>query len=233
MRAAPRIDYRTLDDMELAARIASRDFGAVRLVTERNNQRLFRVAWSILKNRSEAEDAVQSAYLRAFAGIGDFRGGSSLTTWLTRIVINEALGRQRAARRRRRHLDATSVVVLDEYRDKLMRGSSSAMLPDGALARQQIKLMLEQAIAQLPESFRLVFILRQIEGLSVDEVAESLGIPPATVKTRDLRARRRLQEQLAPELKATLSGVFPFAGVDCEAMTERVIERLSSTSPDS
>ena len=94
----------------------------MRLLTQRNNQRLFRTAWSILKNRAEAEDAVQSAYLRAFLAIDRFEGRSSLSTWLTRITINEALGRARAAERRRRRLDSSSVAVLDDYRDKFMNG---------------------------------------------------------------------------------------------------------------
>jgi RNA polymerase sigma-70 factor (ECF subfamily) len=195
----------------------------VRLLTERNNQRLFRAAWSILRNRAEAEDAVQSAYLKAFASIHLFEARSSLSTWLTRIAINEALGRQRAARRRRARLDAASIVQIDEYRDKLMRGSTPALSPEGSVARGQLRRLLEEAIAGLPEAFRLVFVLRDVEGLGVEETAEALGILPATVKTRHLRARRRLQQALAPEVRSALSGTFPFAGADCAAMTERVL----------
>jgi RNA polymerase sigma-70 factor (ECF subfamily) len=219
-------DLESLSDPELAHRIAVGDRTAVRLVTQRNNQRLFRAAWSILKNREEAEDAVQSAYLNAFAAIGDFAGRSSLSTWLTRIVINEALGRARAAKRRRERLDGGSVIHLDEYREKLMRGSTSGSAPDASLAREQIRSLLERAIADLPDSFRQVFVLREVEGLSVEDTAEALDIIPATVKTRHLRARRRLQEALSPELKAALAGTFPFAGADCERMTERVLTAL-------
>jgi RNA polymerase sigma-70 factor, ECF subfamily len=225
MTAAARLDYEKLDDPELARRLAARDPYAVRLITARNNQRLFRTAWSILRSRPDAEDAVQSAYLRAFAAIADYEGRSSLSTWLTRIVINEALGRKRAAKRRLARLDGGSVAVLDEYREKLMRGSTTT-LPDGSLAREQIRQMLEQAIGRLPDPFRLVFVLREIEGLSVEEAAETLQIAPATVKTRHFRARRRLQEELAPELKSSLAGSFPFAGADCEAMTERVLAAI-------
>src|SRR5438093_12715623 len=116
MAATALLDLQSLSDAELAARIAAGDSAAARLVTERNNQRLFRAAWSVLKNRDEAEDAVQAAYLRAFAAIGSFEGRSALSTWLTRIVLNEALGRARAAARRRARLDESSVVQLDEYR---------------------------------------------------------------------------------------------------------------------
>lgn len=223
MATRPQLDLTGLDDPALARRVAARDEDAVRLVTQRNNQRLFRAAWSILKNRAEAEDAVQSAYLRAFAAIERFEGRSSLSTWLTRIAINEALGRARSAKRRRAHLDEQSVTSLDEYREKLMRGSMSGAAPDSELARAEIRRLLEQAIAQLPESFRTVFVLREVEGLSVEETAEALDILPATVKTRLLRARRRLQETLAPQVQGALNGAFPFAGADCAAITERVV----------
>lgn len=218
-----------LDDVGLARRIARRDPAAVRLMTERNNQRLFRAAWSILGDRGEAEDAVQSAYLHAFAAIDSFAGRSSLSTWLTRIVINEALGRMRAAVRRRARLDAESVTDLDDYREKLMRGSIEQGA-EAALARKQMRGMLESVIASLPRDFRLVFVMREIEGMPVEDVAQALGILPATVKTRLLRARRRLREALAPELQASLVGAFPFAGPDCAAMTDRVVIAMCDTS---
>jgi len=224
MTAAARPDYEALDDTVLAGLVGARDPAAVRLVTTRNNQRLFRAAFAILGNRAEAEDAVQTAYLRAFAAIGSFEGRSSLSTWLTRIAINEALGRVRAAKRRRAALDGTSVTILDDYREKLMQGSMSGAAPDKARARAELRAMMEAAIARLPEPFRLVFVLREIEGLSVEEVAETLALVPATVKTRHLRARRRLQEMLAPEVKDALTGSFPFAGADCESLTERVVK---------
>ena len=204
-----KLDYEAFSDLQLAEHVASRDAGAVRLVTERNNRRLFRAAWSILKNREDAEDAVQTAYLRGFDAIRGFEGKSSLSTWLTRIVINEALGRERARKRRKAHLESDSIVFIDDYREKLMRGSAAGASPDGAFAKAQIRQMLEAAIARLPDQFRLVFVLREVEGLSVAEVAETLGIPEATVKTRHLRARRRLQEDLAPELRNVLDRDLP------------------------
>jgi len=225
MTKAARRDMDGLSDLALAGRIAARDRAAVQLVTQRNNQRLFRTAWSILRDRAEAEDAVQSAYLHAFAMIGRFEGRSSLATWLTRITINEALQRDRSARRRRAQLDSESVVDLNLYREKLMRGSMQGSAPDAELARAQMRGMLEGAIADLPREFRTVFLFREVEGLTVDETAAVLEIPPATVKTRHFRARKRLQEALAPELKTALTGSFPFAGVDCARLTMRVLTR--------
>ena len=110
-----------------------------------------------------------------------------------------------------------------------MRGSSSQAAPDAALARAQLRRLLEQAIAALPEPFRTVFVLRDVEGLSVEDTSEALHLLPATVKTRHLRARRRLQQALEPELATALGGAFPFAGADCAALTERVVAAFEST----
>ena len=219
-------DYEALTDLELAGRIAERDALAVRLVTKRNNQRLYRTAWSVLKNRADAEEALQDGYLKAFTSIGSFAGKSSLNTWLTRIVLNEALGRRRSAQRRERQLRQQSVAVIDEYREKLMAGSFAALSPEADAARNQVAKLLETAIAELPEAFRIVVMLRDVDGLSVEETAEALQIPTETVKTRLLRARRRLQVALAPTLQDALRGAFPFAGAACDAMTERVLIRF-------
>lgn len=214
-----------LPELELAARCVARDGDAIRSVITANNQRLFRTAWSILKDRAEAEEAVQSAYLSAFANIDSFAGRSTLSTWLTRIVINEALGRSRAQKRRRNQLESAGVAMLDDYRDALMRGSDAA-LPDVELAREQMRRLLEHAVAALPEGFRTVFVLREVEGLSSEETADALEIPVATVKTRLFRARRKLQQILAPQIGNALSDTFPFAGADCAALTERVMAKL-------
>ena len=219
------VDYDGMTSAELARRCAGREPDAIRHVIVANNQRLFRAAWSILKNRSDAEEAVQAGYLAAFAAMGSFEGRSSLSTWLTRIVVNEALGRRRSDERRRRHLEQEGVAVLDSYRDALMRGSETES-PDVSVARGQIRKLLEKAVGQLPDSFRTVFVLREIEGLSGEETADILGLPVATVKTRLFRGRRQLQEMLAPEMSTVLSGAFPFAGVDCAGLTARVLEAL-------
>ena len=220
--------YETLSDIEIARRIAQRDSIAAGLVIKRNNQRLYRAAWSVLKDRWEAEEAVQDGYLKAFAAIGSFAGKSSLSTWLTRIVLNEALGRRRSAQRRSRQLREQSVAIIEEYREKLMAGSSRTLSPEADVARNQIAKLLEAAVADLPEEFRLVLMLRDVDGLSVEETAEVLQILPQTVKTRLLRARRRLQATLEPSLQDALKGAFPFAGTDCEALTERVLEKFGA-----
>jgi RNA polymerase sigma-70 factor (ECF subfamily) len=196
-------------DLDLAAAIGRGDAEATRLVMRRNNQRLLRAAWQILRNREDAEDAVQSAYLKAFTAITSFAGRSSLSTWLTRIVINNALAHVRSDKRRRSLVEESEAPVLDDYRDMLMRGSMSAS-PDRLVARTQLRQTLADAIDRLPAPFRAVFLLREIEDLDVSEVSEQLGIPAATVKTRHLRARRRLQRLLGPRLGGLLRGQFPF-----------------------
>lgn len=220
------LDCEKLSETELVQRFRKRDAAAFRVIAKRHNQRLFRVAWSVLKNRAEAEEAVQEAYLKAFNAADSFAGRSSLSTWLTRIVLNEAFERRRLAERRLRLLHHQSVTAIDEYREKLMQGSTVKHTPEAETARKQVAKLLERAIADLPETFRLVFMLREIEGLSIEETAEALNIPGQTVKTRLLRARKRLQHALAPALRDALSGAFPFAGADCDALTERVVARL-------
>jgi RNA polymerase sigma-70 factor, ECF subfamily len=220
------LSYEQLSDLELAALVARRDPVAVRLITSRNNQRLFRVAWGVLKDRAEAEEAVQEAYLKGFAAIESFAGKASLSTWLTRIVINEALERRRAAERRSRLLQRESIAVMDDYRERLMGVGETSNSAEADVMRREVAKLLERAIGQLPEALRLVFMLREIEDLSVEETAQALQIPGATVKTRLLRARRRLQNELNPELRETLHGTFPFAGLDCDRLTERVVARF-------
>jgi RNA polymerase sigma-70 factor (ECF subfamily) len=209
MSALSNPGYERRSDLELAGDIARRDAEAVRLVMRRNDKRLFRAAWRILRNREDAEDAVQCAYLKAFTAIRSFAGRSSLSTWLTRIVINNALAHARSARQRRSKLEESEVSVLDYYGEMLMRGSI-AVSPEHAIARRQMGQIIIEAINRLPASFRTVFLLRQIEELEVAEVAERLGVPPATIKTRHMRARRRLQRILGPRFGRQFAGDFPF-----------------------
>jgi RNA polymerase sigma-70 factor, ECF subfamily len=219
------LDYEALSDIDLAGRAQLRDVAALRLIMRRNNQRLYRTAWSILKDPSEAQDAVQDGYVKAFDAIETFAGRSSLSTWLTRIVVNEALGRRRSLQRRSRLLRDQSIPVIEEYREKLMAGSF-APSPEMALVRREIGRLLELAIARLPDTFRPAFVLREIENLSVEETAEALKIPKETVKTRHLRARRLLQKELDPDLRNALSESLPFAGANCEALSERVLAKF-------
>jgi RNA polymerase sigma-70 factor (ECF subfamily) len=218
-----------LDDPQLARAAAAGDAAACRLIMQRNNRRLFRVARSVLQNDGEAEEVVQEAYLRAFAKMADFRGDSRLATWLTRIALNEALGR----RRRRRPSEQLSVDEDGAARLGATIVAFPAMSadedPERTASRRQIAAVVERAIDALPEPFRLVFVMRAVEEMSVEETAAELAIPEATVKTRLHRARALLRKAVQAEIGSVLNEAFPFAGRRCVRFTERVIARLPVT----
>lgn len=200
--------------------------GAFRTLIQRYNRRLYRVARSVLKDDSEAEDVVQEAHVRAFSGLARFRGDAAFSTWLTRIAVNEAVGR---LRRRRKLLQlATVETACGEGRSHviLFPGLAAEADPESAAARMEVRRVLESAIDGLPNEFRIVFVLREIEGMSTEETAGHLGVRTETVKTRLYRARRRLRKVLGDTLASTLSDTFPFAGTRCARTTEAVLVRL-------
>jgi RNA polymerase sigma-70 factor (ECF subfamily) len=212
-----------LDEAELLARLRARDADAFRTVMQRYNQRLYRIARSILRN-GEAEDAVQDAYVRAFSQLAEFRGDARFATWLTRIVINEALGRLRS-RRRAAELDLRAVSA-GEAEIIPFPGTSATDDPERALAQREILHLVQTITDGLPDAYRIVFVARVIEGLSVEETAEILTIAPETVKTRLHRARRLVREQLDKQIGPVLMDAFPFAGRRCERLTGEVMRRL-------
>ena len=195
-------------------------------IMTRYNQRLYRVARGVVRDEGEAEYVVQEAYMRAFAALPGFRDDASLSTWLTRIVLNEALGRLR-----RRHpteeLDAIDRAVLSgDSRVIMFPGVNAPGDPESAAARAEIRRLLEGAIDELPDAFRVVFVMRDIEEMSVEETASHLAIPPDTVKTRLHRARRLLRKGLDAKLAPALKDTFPFQGARCARITEAVLARL-------
>jgi RNA polymerase sigma-70 factor, ECF subfamily len=212
------------DDAELVKRALVHDAGAFRGIMQKHNRRLYRLARGILRNDADAEDAVQDAYVSAFTNLGGYRGESTLATWLSRIVINQALGR---LRRRRATADfnapdsARSEAELIQFPLTTSHGD-----PERTMAQRQILELVERATDNLPAAFRLVFVTRVIEGMSVEETSELLGIKPETVKTRLHRARQLVREQLDKQIGPVLMDAFPFAGRRCERMTESVMKRL-------
>jgi RNA polymerase sigma-70 factor (ECF subfamily) len=215
-----------LDDAALVARAQAGERAAFESIVQMNNRRLYRVARGVLGGDVEADDVVQEAYLRAFMHLDEFRGQASLSTWLTRITVNEALGR---VRRRRRLAELSQVTATDgEARILMFPSASSSDNPEGEAARAQVRRLLETAIDDLPDAFRLVFIMRDVEEMSIHETAAHLGIRPETVKTRLHRARKLLRAALHEKLASTLVEVFPFAGDRCANMAERVLARLTT-----
>jgi RNA polymerase sigma-70 factor (ECF subfamily) len=220
MRSAPAPNgVGSSDDAGLVRRALARDDTAFRTIMERHNRRLYRIARGILRNDSEAEDVVQEAYVNAFTHLDGFRGDSSLATWLARITMNEALGR---LRRQRPTVDLeTFEAQRTEAQIIQFRQTVPSDDPERTMAQRQILALVERATDNLPEIFRIVFMTRVIEGMSVDETADLLGLRPETVKTRRL-VREELDKQIGP----VLMDAFPFAGRRCERMTNAVMQRL-------
>jgi RNA polymerase sigma-70 factor (ECF subfamily) len=215
---------RASGDAELVRRVLARDAGAFRAVIQRHNRRLYRIARSVLRNNHDAEDAVQEAYVSAFAHLADYRGESSLAAWLSRIVMNEALGR---LRQRRPALDLSVLESPDRNAEIIpFPRSDPSSDPEKTMAQRQILDLVEAATDELPQAYRLVFVARVIEGMSVEETADLLGIKPETVKTRLHRARQLLRDQLDKQVGPVLMDAFPFAGRRCERVTEAVMKRL-------
>jgi RNA polymerase sigma-70 factor (ECF subfamily) len=221
---APKVAPSGTADAELVARARGRDEAAIRAILQQNNRRLFRLARGILRNDSEAEDVVQETYARAFTHLDSFRGDSSLATWLGRIAINEALGR---LRRQRPGVELSSLPP-GTLEAQIIQFPLSASLddPEKSMAQRQIQHVVEHAIDELPEAFRLVFITRVIEGMNVEETAEILGLKPETVKTRLHRARTMLRDNVEKKIGPVVLEAFPFAGKRCERLTEAVLKRL-------
>src|SRR5262245_2395632 len=174
------------DDAELVRRALSRDEVAVRAIMQANNRRLYRLARGILRNDAEAEDVVQDTYVRAFTHLEQFRGDSSLSTWLSRIAMNEALAR---LRRQPPGVEWSELENTGTQEQTIPSPLASPDDPEKPMAQREIQHVVEHAIDELPEPFRLVFIPRVIEGMNVEETAELLGLKPETVKTRLHRAR--------------------------------------------
>lgn len=216
------------DEFALVQRAIARDGDAFRTIMKTYNQRLYRVARGIVRNDAEAEDIVQEAYVRAFTHLESFRGDSSLATWLSRITINEALGRLRAQR------PTVDLVTFESQRTAAeiiqFPLTSKSDDPEKTMAQRQILQLVEKATDNLPEVYRIVFITRVIEGLSVEDTAEILNLRPETVKTRLHRARKLVREQLDKQIGPVLMDAFPFAGRRCERLTEGVLQRLGMTS---
>lgn len=197
-----------LDDETVIARVLQGETPLFEVLMRRYNQRLFRAARAILRDDDEAEDALQEAYLQAYAHLAEFEGRARLSTWLTRIVVHEAY---RKIRKRR---PTRGLAVGDE--------PVAAMTPEHELCGRELASTVAQAIDELPEAFRLVFMLRVIERLDVSETAACLALPEATVKTRLHRARKLLSVEIADHVDA----VHRFLGHRCNRVVEMVLARL-------
>lgn len=225
MSTFPLASARPLDlsESELVRRAMSRDPQAIREIIRANNQRLYRLARAVLHNSSDAEDVVQETYLKAFGKLSSFQAQSSLSTWLSSIVLNEARMRMRSQKRLKRQAQETSS---ERSEAQVIPFPQTSVDPEKSMAQRQLLALVDSAIDHLPEAFRLVFIARVVEGLSVEETASLLELRPGTVKTRLYRARKMVREQLEAQVGPVLVSAFPFAGERCDRLTATVLLRL-------
>ena len=224
--ASVRTAGKDLPDSEIARRIARGERDAFEVLMRRYNQTLYRTARSILRDDAEAEDAVQEAYILAYRAIGTFRSEAKLSTWLIRIVVNEAIARSRKRARRAEIIQLGGQPGTDANAPEVNLNEVTPEQPEHAALRAETRRLLESRIDALPETFRTVFVLRALEELSVEETAASLGIPVATVRTRYFRARGLLREALAREIDFAFGDAFAFAGARCDRIVAGVLARL-------
>lgn len=213
-------------DAEIVRRIVAGDRDAFCALMRSCNQTLYRTARSILKDDAEAEDAVQEAYLLAYRGMGAFRGEAKLSSWLVRIVVNEAIARTRKRRRRAEIIRLDGDVESEVTAGEDVMDTTASMQPEQGAQRAETRRLLEKKIDALPDAFRTVFVLRAVEEMSVEEVAAALNIPEATVRTRFFRARGLLREALAREVDFAFEEAFAFAGERCDRIVAGVLARV-------
>jgi RNA polymerase sigma-70 factor (ECF subfamily) len=213
------------DDRTLVEHVRRGNNDAFGMLMRRYNRRLYRTARAILKDDGAAEDALQEAYVAAYRHVGDYRGDAAVSTWLTRIVVNEAL---QTLRRTRRSVvvpfDESSTERLEQVPDMPMA------TPENVAVRAEVRRLIERKIDELPESYRAVFMLREVEDMTVEETAAALDIPAATVRTRLFRAKARLREALAQEMDVATQNVFGFDGARCDRIVATVLERIAAVT---
>ncbi len=226
--AAPRHmpDMAALCDADLVTHTRTGDEMAIRVLVQRHNRRLFRTARAIVRDDAEAEDVVQATYVHAFTRLDTFRDEAQFTTWLTRIALNEALGR---IRRKRPNVGLEEIdMTVESGRGGLLQfpASFSVADPEAEFSRSEARHLLERAVDGLPDEFRAIFVLREVEGMSTEEAASCLGIKPGTAKTRLHRARKMMRVAIEKQLVGAFTQLFPFDGARCLAMADSVVRRL-------
>ncbi len=228
--AASKQDLSGLDDGELIARVVRRDVAAFEALMRRHNRLLYRTARAILRDDHEAEDCVQEAYLRAFQHAAEFRSDARVSTWLVRIVVNQALQRIRKQRQEPGRVPLDNVVELSFDADHPGLVASATDRPDAEALRSEWRALLERHIDALPAAFKPVFVLRALEDLTVEETAACLDIPEATVRTRFFRARGLLREAIARDIDLAMEDVFEFLGARCDRIVSEVLRRIAAGS---
>jgi RNA polymerase sigma-70 factor (ECF subfamily) len=214
-----------LTDEEAVARVLEGELQSFEVLMRRYNQRLYRVVRSILLNDSEAEDVVQDAYVRAYTHLGQFEGRASFATWLTRIAVHEALARKRE---RARLVEIDSFHESEEANMKFL--VSNLASPEQDTLQHSVGMMLEAAVDTLPSSYRSVFMLREIEGLSTAETAHCLELSEDVVKVRLHRGRAMLRREIYKRTGEATPAAFQFAGARCDGIVAAVLARINQVA---
>jgi RNA polymerase sigma-70 factor (ECF subfamily) len=215
-----------LSDDEVIRRVKAGETALFEVIMRRYNQRLYRVTRSILGNDAEAEDVAQDAYVRSYMHLDQFDGRAKFSTWLTKIAVHEALARLRKQER---------VVEIDAELGSMegrMRLESKGPSPEQEVLTNTIRIVLETAVERLPQSYRSVFMMREVEQMSTAETAESLDISEESVKVRLHRARALLRKDIYLQTGAATAGAFQFLGARCDRMVSSVLERIESLNGD-
>jgi RNA polymerase sigma-70 factor (ECF subfamily) len=212
-------DVAHLEDEEVVRRVLAGDTALFELLMRRYNQLLYRVSLSILRNDAEAEDVMQEAYVRAYEHLHQFAGRAQFRTWLTRIAVHEALARAERGKRFEVFEPPTSGDVMDDF-------AAPGRSPEQQAADREVRQLIERAVTQLPDLYRCVFMLRDVEQMSIEEVARILDLTESTVKVRLHRARRALRKTIFAQAGGQLSGSFPFDAVRCDRVVARVFARI-------
>ena len=216
--------WNALSDEQIVVQVLSGQTAMFEVLMRRHNERIYRAARAIVRDDREAEDVMQEAYVNAYAHLRQFGGRAAFATWLTRIAVNEAIGR---ARRRGQYqqLDGENETAGDVFMDR-----HAAINPEHLAYAGEIRTLLEAAVDDLPDGAREVFMLRQIEGLSTAETAACLGTTEDVVKTRLSRARSALRTSLEARASLAASSTFTFQRPRCDGLVAAVLSRLSHSS---
>jgi RNA polymerase sigma-70 factor, ECF subfamily len=217
-------EQQPLTDSEVVERVRGGERVLYELLMRRYNQRLYRVARSVVRDDAEAEDVLQDTWVKAYEHLDQFEGRSSFATWVTRIAFYEALARSRKSKRWTPVEDESGEILAAVERE------SQVETPEAEAMRGELGEILESAVDALPEGYRAVFVLRAVEQLSTVDTAESLGLTEEAVKTRLHRARALLRRGVEERMGPALVGAYTFMGLRCDRTVARVMQRIGSAT---
>jgi RNA polymerase sigma-70 factor (ECF subfamily) len=212
-----------LPDVEIVRRVLAGDSALFEILMRRHNQKVYRAVRAVLNEETEAEDVMQQAYLNAFTHLHQFEERSQISTWLIRISLNEAFRRRRKMRLPESMAHLPSDSDRGEFMDALISPHAD---PERQAYAQELRRVLESAVDTLPETYRTVFMLRDVEGLSTSEAAAGLGLGDEAVKTRLHRARAMIRRAVTARIGEVAAGAFPFEAPRCDRVVAAVLARI-------